>query len=276
MEHKNSFSRFHRKGVLFFTLIELFMVVAIIAILVSILLPSLSGSREKTKMAICLNNNKQIATAFFAYAAQNNSFFPATDGKIEFTDLLGMGKYDGRDLPYSIADDKKITDEQYASKIYYCPTASHNNFATAEDKWSVEYLIPGQGNYIGKYAGAYTRSYAVNGGIWDSSENSKSGIMREDLSWSAHLATITKPSETILLKENIHQNHILGRGKTNGPSAGNTTKWQHFYNSPNNIGLHGRHGRYNFSISSLSDGSAKNIDLRSTYTSDDDNMWDRD
>jgi len=267
-----------------FTLIELMVVVAIIGILVSILLPSLRGAREKAKMAVCLSNNKQIATAFYTYAPQNNNLYPATDRKIEFTDLLGMGGYDGRNLPYSIAAAGKITDIQYASEIYYCPSAAYNQFDTAEDRWSVEYIIPNEGNYIGKYGGALTRSYSANGGLYDGlplknvdgSKNYKTGIMREEHGWSSYIADIESPSETILLKENIHQNHILGRGKASGPSAGNTTKWQFFLNNNHNVGLHGRHGRYFYTVSSLTDGSAKYIDIRSTYRSDDDNMWDRD
>lgn len=274
--YKGSKHPLNQKKISPFTLIELLVVIAIIGILVSILLPSLKGAREKTKMVICLNNSKQLVTAFYAYAPKNNNHFPTTAGKIEFSDLLGLGQYDGRNLTNEIANSGKITDAEFASKMYVCPSASYNGFASAEERWSVDWRIPDSGNYIGKYAGAYTRSYGINGGLWDSSENSKTGIMQTESSWSANIATITNPSETILIKENIHQNHILGRGRARGPSAGNTTMWQHFHNFPDNIGLHGRHGRYKFTVSALSDGSAKHIDLRITYKSDDENMWDRD
>ncbi len=54
-----------------FTLIELLVVVAIIALLISILLPSLQGAREQGKRALCLSNMKQIGQASQSYAVDD-------------------------------------------------------------------------------------------------------------------------------------------------------------------------------------------------------------
>ena len=54
-----------------FTLIELLVVVAIIGILASILMPSLSKARSKVKTAVCMNNNKQISMAILMYSQDN-------------------------------------------------------------------------------------------------------------------------------------------------------------------------------------------------------------
>ncbi|MGE3182486.1 MAG: type II secretion system protein, partial [Phycisphaerae bacterium] len=62
-----------RKG---FTLIELLVVVAIIALLISILLPSLSRARELAKRAVCRANARGIAQSCHLYANDNREWFP--------------------------------------------------------------------------------------------------------------------------------------------------------------------------------------------------------
>jgi len=51
-----------------FTLIELLVVVAIIALLVSILMPALSRAREQAKVLVCTSNLRQLITAELYYA----------------------------------------------------------------------------------------------------------------------------------------------------------------------------------------------------------------
>lgn len=58
-----------------FTLIELLVVVAIIALLISILLPSLQQAREQGKRAVCLANIKGIGTSMQAYSTEDKKEF---------------------------------------------------------------------------------------------------------------------------------------------------------------------------------------------------------
>ena len=57
-----------------FTLMELLLVIAIFAILLSMLLPSLTKARERARTAVCLSNMKQLNIGTQLYIQQNDGF----------------------------------------------------------------------------------------------------------------------------------------------------------------------------------------------------------
>jgi len=100
-----------------FTLVELLVVIAVIAILAAMLLPALGKAKEKGVRASCMNNQRQIGIALRMYASDNQENLPR-----------GAAPYGNTtwDLPIAMADalaDTTPGGKNMYRKIYYCPSA---------------------------------------------------------------------------------------------------------------------------------------------------------
>ena len=65
-----------RKG---FTLIELMIVIAIIAILAAILVPNFIRARAQGQLTACKSNTKNLATSLEMYSTDNSGHYPTTN-----------------------------------------------------------------------------------------------------------------------------------------------------------------------------------------------------
>jgi type II secretory pathway pseudopilin PulG len=68
-------TRYHNAAAAF-TLVELLSVIAIVAGLAAMLLPTLGSARDKARKTACLSNLRQVGLALINYAAENNGSIP--------------------------------------------------------------------------------------------------------------------------------------------------------------------------------------------------------
>ena len=72
-----------------FTLVELLVVVAVIAILASLLLPALGAAKGRAQRIGCLNNHRQLVTTWMLYQGDNDGHLPGN--RYETPMILGTG-----------------------------------------------------------------------------------------------------------------------------------------------------------------------------------------
>ncbi len=115
-----------------FTLIELLVVIAIISILSALLLPSLSGAREKAREMGCSSNLKQHAMAMFSYAGDWKDYVPYLNRAMttaEQNDNWIINVYlDGGYLPQPKT---RISITKPTSGVWLCPSVLPGTISSA-------------------------------------------------------------------------------------------------------------------------------------------------
>ncbi len=104
-----------------FTLIELLVVIAIIAILAAMLLPALTGAKERAKMAKCISNQRQIGVAFKLYGDDNSTKFPPIGPGTNVFQVGGDDSHSIQTPPLWPATNRPLWSYTKSRELYHCP-----------------------------------------------------------------------------------------------------------------------------------------------------------
>ncbi len=164
-----------------FSLIEMGVVIAIIAILVTLLLPVLASAKARAKRAACLDNLKQINLGVHLYAGDNGDKTPATGGGTYINYKEVVKGYVGLHGPSSTGD-----------KVFTCPADTFYY-----DETSLAYVARGHHDQA-----AYDfSSYSFNGlNLLTQYPASRYGVVLPGIAGRS-LSTIKAPNKTVLVAE---------------------------------------------------------------------------
>ncbi len=165
-----------------FTLIELLVVIAIIALLLAILLPSLSRARDQGKYVVCQAHIKGLGLTITMYADDNDGYTynPRNDGR--WQDLGFGSKHTGKWL--------KATDPLAYWGIAYAPYAKNRDVFHCSAARRVDDWWHSEDQEIYKYC-----SYGLN------------GYTCNDFGDREHVRIIEfkRPAELILAQDHVEQ-----------------------------------------------------------------------
>ncbi|MBN1942567.1 MAG: hypothetical protein JW849_04650 [Phycisphaerae bacterium] len=180
-----------------FTLIEILVIISIIALLVSILLPSLTRAKELAQMAVCAVSARGLVQTNHLYASDNNDRYvlAAEDIDVDLGDMHGgHHRWHGyRDAAFDTFDPLRGSLREYMpSELKECPTFSRMEGQFVDEEERFERGAGGYGYNAGYIGGRYD---LYDPSSWDIS------TWGEAYKYSAKTSDITRSAETIMFAE---------------------------------------------------------------------------
>ena len=183
-----------------FTLVEILVVVAILAILAAVLFPVFGRARENARRSSCLSNMRQIGLGIAQYTQDFDERLPFSTGTTP--DPLS-GRW-----PNKIASYVKNT------QVFVCPSYT-------------EHRLPA--NFLAFTAGGWNGSSSTYGINENLSEYRNPGPLSPGDSVSRHLGELKSPSETALIAE-VAELSANGNALLGSPDNLDPTSWENHIN----------------------------------------------
>ena len=198
-----------------FTLIELLVVVAIIGILASILMPSLSKARAKGLQAVCVSNQKQIASATVMYAESEVMPDHTDNPGGQWDDILEPYLGDKKNNRVLMCPSQKFTETPNSTINHYTfnPVARGRPLSAITNN---EFVVSGDGVTKPEFATTTKRAYT---GFWHFLQNSYQNAQFNaviDTSALTRIPDYRHDSKAVMSYIDGHVNTITPSGLING------------------------------------------------------------
>lgn len=161
-----------------FTLIEMLIVIAIIGILCSILLPSLSRAKERARLAVCLSNNRQLNVMSQVYSKDNKYVLPSQTWRSK--DI--KSKYWMKQIN---PDWKEMSDIDVRDTAFECTTFKYNK---------KKYLSPGVSEERQISIGGIGYNRYIGGDV-------EKRYGKDAYNYTFTMLQVARPSETVLFAD---------------------------------------------------------------------------